>query len=197
MGKIKDIDELKRIFIEIQEICKKDMERERDENPQEIPYWRCQAYVRTLPSEQNKSDEIKKKLSEFDDTNSSIIKSQVDEMSKRIEAEEEQNEKDKDTAKKLIKLLDRKRRKFERIEKKQKFIEKLKEENREKSNIMKVRYVICKSCKNPKSGNCQFELCRKCCKEKVFTEELECKGFLSLFIIMIISFILIIYFILN
>ena len=35
---------------------------------------------------------------------------------------------------------------------------------------------ICLSCPNPAGLKCEFKLCRKCCKEKCFTEELDCPG---------------------
>ena len=83
------------------------------------------------------------------------------------------NEEGKAVAVKLVKLLDRKRRKLERIERKMAY--------RAKTANQPVvprplRYVFCKTCKNPKGQNCEYELCRMCCKEKVFTEGIECKG---------------------
>ncbi|KAJ8919818.1 hypothetical protein NQ315_006347 [Exocentrus adspersus] len=34
----------------------------------------------------------------------------------------------------------------------------------------------CQQCDNPLGSKCMFRLCKKCCKDKCFVEELDCKG---------------------
>merc|ERR1739836_221574 len=84
----------------------------------------------------------------------------------------------------LLKHLERKRRKQDRIEKKAKYIEenlmKIKAYNENPEEYLKKRekmkYTLCDVCKNPRGENCEYKLCRKCCEEKIHTEEIQCKG---------------------
>jgi hypothetical protein len=70
---------------------------------------------------------------------------------------------------KVAKILDRKLRKKERLERK------LKYKNPNNLN-RKKSYINCTGCKNPRGENCEYCLCRKCCKEKVFNSQLVCSG---------------------
>ena len=149
----------------------------------------CQAYIRHPVAElKNNSAEIKivGELISLD-SSSVAIKRHVDEITNNIN-ENNINKSDQESAMKVVKLLERKRRKHERIERKQRYIENnLKRISKEAGEeftaapIKKTKYVYCGNCKNPKSENCEHNLCRKCCKDKVFTEKIECKGKLFLF----------------
>lgn len=103
-------------------------------------------------------------------SNTTEIKQHLSDLSSSIK-DEGVDEEQKAVALKLAKLLERKKRKLERIERK--IINKA----RGKPAVSKkTQYENCKDCKNPKSLNCEHDMCRNCCKEKVFTQNIECKG---------------------
>lgn len=144
---------------------------EEDQKTDPVPYWRCQSHIRTLSSQvaMKENEQIVKTV---ECSNSQEAKKQLEEISSTLNDESVDEEKKAATLK-LAKLLDRKRRKLERIERKMAY--------RAKSANQPVvprplRYVFCKTCKNPKGQACEHELCRMCCKEKVFTQNVECKG---------------------
>ena len=70
---------------------------------------------------------------------------------------------EQDSAMKMIKHLDRKRRKQERIEKKQKYIENnlknIKEYSEDPQAYLlkrqKMKYILCENCRNPRGDNCE------------------------------------------
>ena len=101
----------------------------------------------------------------------------LDEISKTINYEQE-NSAEQMKTRRLVKILERKRRKTAKIERKQRYIEKLIKENGndEKLNPKESKYINCSNCKNPRNNNCNWGLCRMCCKDKVFADEQECKG---------------------
>lgn len=115
------------------------------------------------------------------DSSSTALKRHVDEITSNINDLEQAEQ---ETALKLVKHLERKRRKQDRIEKKAKYIQenlkKINEYNENPEKYMmkreKAKYTLCEVCKNPRGENCEFKMCRKCCKEKIHGEELECKG---------------------
>lgn len=102
----------------------------------------------------------------------------MDEIAGDLDANEKIDEK----TKKLMTVLERKRRKLEKIERKKQYANNMKSKKVELDELtgLEVRaapkYVDCGECKNPRGASCAFGLCRKCCKQKVFTDELDCKG---------------------
>lgn len=70
---------------------------------------------------------------------------------------------EQDSAMRMVKHLERKRRKQERIEKKQNYIENnlknIKEYNDDPQGYLlkrhKMKYVLCDQCKNPRGENCE------------------------------------------
>ena len=100
----------------------------------------------------------------------------LDEINKTIDYEQESNT-EQEKARKLVKLLERKRRKTAKIERKQRYIEKLiKDKGSEAPFIKETKYINCSNCKNPRNDKCSFLLCRMCCKQKIFTEQKDCIG---------------------
>lgn len=141
----------------------------------EIPYWRCQSHIRSLSSQVaiKENEQISQSVT---CANSQEAKKHLDEISSTL-ADENVSEEQKAAAIKLVKLLDRKKRKLERIERKMAYRAKTAAQQQLQPAVPRpLRYVFCKTCKNPKGKNCSFELCRMCCKEKVFTQNVECKG---------------------
>ena len=195
----------------LNELSEKD-EKESSENAA-MPYWVCQPYIRPDPDlATTQRDDLKRELeSKLDQINmstnedtssppsiSTSIKRQIHELTGDLDVNQEPDDK----TKKMVKLLERKRRKLEKCERKQRQLEQLIE--REKgsdgqsettttsddrlriqqlilNNKKPTKYVLCSNCKNPRGENCSFSLCRSCCKEKVFTDQVDCKGNLALF----------------
>ena len=126
---------------------------------------------------------------------STSIKRQIHELTSEIEVNQEPD----DRTTKMVKLLERKRRKREKCERKQRQLSQLmqrgeasesgqeltKEEQLKRLHELVVsqkkptKYVLCSNCKNPRGENCAHSLCRSCCKEKVFTDQVDCKGELT------------------
>ena len=133
----------------------------------------CQAYLRPIVTEKTEKDreEILKTIETTisSDLNSDGIKKKVEELNNSIS--DKISVLEQESTRKLVKLLERKRRKHERIERK---LKNLPIDN--DGHIKKTKYVYCASCKNPKSANCDYNLCRKCCKDKVWNQQIECKG---------------------
>ncbi len=148
-----------------------------------LEYYRCQAYIRPIITEKSEKDreEILKTIETTiaNDTSSDAIKKKVEELSKTIS--EKNDALEQEATRKLVKLLERKRRKHERIERKLKHLPTTKD-GISTAKIKKEKYVYCQTCKNPKSANCDWNLCRSCCKEKIWTQKIECKGFFKNFI---------------
>ena len=56
-------------------------------------------------------------------------------------------------------------------------MEKLDRKKSQKVETSKIaRYETCFSCKNPRSNICDNQMCRRCCRDKTFSENSECKG---------------------
>ena len=201
MSKIKDLDLLKEAIGEIRETClvnllmiflftfnfwhfffKLQKENEADNlGNDHLEYYRCQAYIRPIITEKSEKDreEILKTIETTiaDDTSSVGIKKKVEELSKTIS--EKNDALEQEATRKLVKLLERKRRKHERIERKLKHLPTT-TDGLSTTKIKKEKYVYCQTCKNPKSANCDWNLCRSCCKDKIWTQKIECKGLLEL-----------------
>ena len=79
---------------------------------------------------------------------------------------------DADLERKLKKLAERKRIKEERAQRKLKHLAK----TFVNQNGGKKRYATCETCKNPRGDKCSFGLCRKCCINKVFTDQVNCES---------------------
>ena len=141
----------------------------------------CQAYLRPIITEKSEKDreEILKTIETTisEDVSAEGIRKKVDELNNAM-LNDKISELDQESTRKLVKLLERKRRKHERIERKLKHTSPVVEDLGVNSTpyIKKTKYTYCGSCKNPKSANCDFSLCRSCCKDKVWTEKVECKG---------------------
>jgi len=129
----------------------------------------CQAHIRSLSSKVavKENEELITKQSVSVASTSEIKKHLNDINSSLNDADIDDGEKSESL--KLARLLDRKKRKLERIERKA-------VRKSTPRTTMKTRYINCTRCKNPKSHNCEHNLCRMCCKDKVFIEKIECKG---------------------
>jgi hypothetical protein len=79
---------------------------------------------------------------------------------------------------KIAKILERKRRKHERLERKAKAQGDLQSIGGEPPMKQQriAKYLLCEVCKNPRGASCEYSLCKTCCKNKVHTELIECKG---------------------
>ena len=170
MAKIKDINILYDFFKEIKQICEvihnyfiknciknflfiSYLQNNPDESNKEIKYWHCQPYIRSNP------------------TQGIDVAVQSSESGEQNNIKNEDEIVDPEIARKLSKLIERKKRKQERIERK------LKHNSADLGhNQKKAKYVNCDHCKNPRGETCSFNLCRKCCKDKVWNEQKECKG---------------------
>jgi len=134
-----------------------------------------------MPDEIDKNNaEVKKVIEKtiLPDSSSTIIKQHLDEINKTIDYDNK-DDPSQETALKLVKLLERKRRKTAKIERKKRLTEKLDVKDKDdldSTNVKQPKYINCNQCKNPQSCNCEWKLCRKCCKEKIFSEKIECKG---------------------
>ena len=143
----------------------------------ELAYFQCQAYIRPIITEKSEKDraEIMKTIETTisDDLSSENIKKKVEELNSSIN--DKASVLEQESTRKLVKLLERKRRKHERIERKLKHIPTTTDGITE-AQVKKDKYVYCLTCKNPKSKNCDYDLCRACCKDKIWNQKLECKG---------------------
>ena len=118
------------------------------------------------------------------DSSSMALKRHVDEITSSINGLDQAEQ---ESAMKLVKYLERKRRKQDRVERKAMYIEqnlkKIEEYNENPEEYVKKRerakYAFC-VCKNIRGEKCEHSMCRKCCKEKIERtgeiEELECRG---------------------
>lgn len=173
-AKLKSIEGLREVFDEVKKLCAKDL----DKQSNSIEYYHCQVHIRLMPDEivQNNS-EVKTIIQQTisSDSSSQVIKRHLDEIHKKIDYDNEQDL-EQEQSKKLVKMLERKRRKTLKIERKQRYVERVVKDSGEIVERKIAKYVDCSQCKNPRGGNCDWLLCRMCCKNKVFTEEIECKG---------------------
>ncbi len=145
-------------------------------------YYQCQPYIRTIENEETlrEREEIKKIVDQLGNQSSNSETNAIDNQTESKRQEPESNNsfkeaslllEDEDSARKLAKLLERQKRKKDRLEKK------ISHTNGQTIvPASKKTYVHCATCKNPRGETCKYFLCKKCCKEKVFTEELECVG---------------------
>ena len=181
---IKSIEGLKEIFEELKQVCSKDLEKyENSEKARdELPYFLCQAQIRhcKIENKEEINQQVEHVISQ--DASSAGIKRQLTEISTSL-TEEGLDKGEEETTRNLIKVLERKRRKREKIERKENYQKLRKQKNlgeidQEETvdKVKKPKYLNCERCKNPKSENCEHSLCRKCCKDKVFTEKVDCKG---------------------
>lgn len=141
-----------------------------------MSYWLCQSYIRPIQSaETSKAREDLKKLVEEkiseDASSPNALKRHIDELTSSLN--ESLDREKKESVLKCAKIIERKKRKLEKIERKAKYNE---ENEVRKQENRRDKYASCGLCKNPKGEKCEFSLCRKCCKNKVFTEMIDCKG---------------------
>ena len=141
-----------------------------------MKFYQCQAYIRhkTIPAD---NKQINEKIDQLiaSDSSSTALKRHADEITNNIE---KMDKTEQESAMKLVKHLERKRRKQDRIEKKTKYIEEnLKkipayianpEEYLKKRNQMK--YTLCETCKNPRGENCKKLFLGKCHKHIISTK---------------------------
>lgn len=157
---------------------KKDKESsDEDKSNVKLGYWLCQSYIRPIQSaEKSKEREDLKKLVEEkiceDASSPNALKRHIEELTSSLN--ENLDKEEKESVLKCAKIIERKKRKLEKIERKAKYMEE--QESRKNDKNKKDKYANCGLCKNPKGEKCEFELCRKCCKNKVFTELIGCKG---------------------
>lgn len=171
-AQIKSIDLLRGLFDQVRQVCSSSG----DLTPiskSKLEYYMCQVHIRQTQLEAEKNvSEIKKQIEETisNDSSSQSIKRHLDEITKAIDYDATNNQ-EQENARKLVKLLERKRRKTAKLERKQKYAQETSE-----SEPKRPKYINCSACKNPRSDNCDWQLCRSCCKNKVFSDEVECKG---------------------
>ena len=136
-------------------------ELEWDDPPEEIkafqlkyPPWLCQPYVRPPP------EEHLRKLKEIQ------VKEKSEQLKRKLEQEQIADKQyDSSTTQEIV------------MSKK-----KLKKLQRNPNKVFPVNpkcrqsCKLCKTCKNPASLKCDYELCKQCCKTKCFKEELDCSG---------------------
>lgn len=142
-----------------------------------MEYWLCQSYIRPIQSDESTKEReelkrlVEEKISE-DASCPNALKRHIDELTLSLNENLEKEE--KDSVLKFAKIIERKKRKLEKIERKNKSLE---EEEARKQENKRNKYSLCGGqCKNPKGEKCEFKLCRKCCKDKVFTDKIDCKG---------------------
>ena len=183
MAKLREIKDIKEAIEEIKTVVLKEAEERPVSQSQtsSLDYWLCQSYIRTIQSEEwSKERETLKKI-----TDQLIADGQVDGgefIAQKLSEEKQQatmSEKEQQISMlKIAKILERKKRKQERIDKKLNARKILAEKiaSGEATITKRPVYIKCQSCKNPRGLTCAFELCRKCCKDKVLAEQVDCKG---------------------
>lgn len=190
MAKLREIPDIKEAIEEIKTVVLKESEERRSTQSQtdKLDYWLCQSYIRTIQSDEwSKEREALKKITDqmIADGNvnaNEFLAQKLNEEKQATMTTTEANEKEHQISMlKIAKILERKKRKQDRIEKKLN-ARKVLAEKMASGEITSKRpvYIKCLSCKNPRGLTCGFELCRKCCRDKVFTEQIECKGISNL-----------------
>jgi tRNA-dihydrouridine synthase 1 len=183
LGKIREIKDFREAFNKLKQLCLADLDLDNNNNNNNngINYWQCQSYIRPTNCIQNA--EIRDKV----DETRAILNTNSGEL---IETYKELEESER-----LKKSIERKKRKQEKAERKEAFKKRMRETNpsltspatldlTENDQIKllktigkKVKYLYCDECRcNPRSGHCDYNLCRMCCKDKIFKEQLDCKG---------------------
>ncbi|XP_067118570.1 tRNA-dihydrouridine(16/17) synthase [NAD(P)(+)]-like [Centruroides vittatus] len=61
-------------------------------------------------------------------------------------------------------------------------LKKLSRNPNKKFEVPRERFVNCMLCPNPKGMRCCFQMCKSCCRNKTFTENLECIGHKFIFL---------------
>ncbi len=158
-GDLKNISELRKIFGEIKELCLVDSNR--GEEKTDLEFYRCQAYIRHAAPSPVDSTKLSEKLAEIGpgELTSSALKRHVDEIAGNMG---EMNASEQEGAMRLVKVLERKRRKQDRVERKAKYIEenlkKIKAYNDDPEGYLKkkekMKYELC-ICKNPMGAECK------------------------------------------
>ncbi|XP_017773306.1 PREDICTED: tRNA-dihydrouridine(16/17) synthase [NAD(P)(+)]-like [Nicrophorus vespilloides] len=113
-----------------------------------IPPWLCQSYIRMPPEEHLKLVECKQKESEE-------INKQNEHPNKRKYKDSEGNP----ISRKMMKKLRRLGRRPEKMD-----------------SVCKKTMEKCTNCVNPLGAKCLNKLCKKCCKDKCFLENMDCPG---------------------
>ncbi|CAH2086423.1 unnamed protein product [Euphydryas editha] len=113
-----------------------------------LPPWICQPYVRISPEEHTEKME---RLSREHQNNNNIVK------------RTNNDSKDNTISRKKMKKLRRISRRPTKPE--------LDTQNRRNGEI-----CVNETCPNPLGGKCIYQLCKKCCRNKCFEEDLDCKG---------------------
>ncbi len=158
-GDLKNIIELRKIFSEIKELC---LETQKSDGENGLEFYRCQAYIRHSPPDPVNSSKLIEKLAEIgpSELTSSALKRHVEEIAGNIG---EMSANEQESAMKLVKVLERKRRKQDRMERKAKYIEenlkKIKAYNDDPEGYLKkkekMKYELC-VCKNPMGAECNW-----------------------------------------
>ena len=175
---VRSIEGWREVFDEVKRLCANDLEKyARKESEGELPYFVCQTIIRHPSGDKN--EEVREEAEQVISFESSSveIKKRLSEIGASLE--ESLNKEEEENTLGLMKILDRKRRKRERVERKENYLKMQKMKNQESEEVEKIKkpkYVSCGKCKNPKSENCEHSLCRKCCKDKVFIDQVDCKG---------------------
>ena len=161
-----------------------------------INYWICQAHIRPIVTSEltEERSEINRMvnniMSELGDVSSSDgLSMKLDEISGSKSLSMLSEKEQHTSILKIAKILERKRRKNERLERKIKYRDSCRQKAAEKNGLAAVVsdvkscvasgkrvYVYCTKCKNPRGETCEYGMCRKCCRDKVFYEIVSCKG---------------------
>ncbi len=131
-----------------------------------LPYWVCQAHIRHANSDKSSNSQENNPESESVSETTKVKEARTDEEVANL---------------RLAKLLARKRRKKERQErriayKRIKNGEQPPPVNRNGQPTGKKIYLLCGVCKNPRCDSCEFELCKRCCKQKMSNDDVTCKS---------------------
>jgi len=179
LGKARNIQELRALVEESKLMCQSEVEKV-DKNSKEIFYWMCQAHIRPTRDDESKREELHQTVQEtlaVIGNDPQAIKLHLDEMRKNINYHasslntNDPDQVDQSTQQKIAKLLERKKRKQERIERKQAYTKK---HLNDPVITKKPKYVDCAGCKNPSGTNCDSKMCRGCCRDYVYKNGLKC-----------------------
>ncbi|XP_047143238.1 tRNA-dihydrouridine(16/17) synthase [NAD(P)(+)]-like isoform X1 [Hydra vulgaris] len=138
MGLARSFDALKEVCKQVKELCLKDAEKDiaegkDSEEPDCLPYWRCQPYVRPP---------IKVLGKRTSDDDEKLPRNDYPSKRKLLQIKHQEN-----GGKGLFR------------------------------NLARDKWPLCKTCgRNPWGQKCEFNRCRKCCKDIAAVEFLDCKG---------------------
>ncbi|XP_076323148.1 dihydrouridine synthase 1 [Tachypleus tridentatus] len=138
-------------FFTVATKMKKKYENMKDDFHSKLPFpsWICQPYVRPSPEETLRKRQI---IRDQQQLNKDAVVNGGFAAQKRSYEENQ----DKPLSKKKLK--------------------KLKRNPKKKFGQQKEAFFMCLKCPNPKGTKCDYKLCKGCCRQKTYTEVLDCSG---------------------